>query len=118
MSRNKRKNIVYTNQIFKFIIIVLLLFALRYINDYVIGTSTEKNTANANSTYSNINLNSIPEYTDKAYIDLNNNKPYFSEEEHTTKVFETYSPLDSKGRCGVAYANICKELMPKKRRKT
>ena len=38
------------------------------------------------------------------------NVPYF--DEYTTGVFEHYSPLDSLGRCGTAYANICKELMP------
>ena len=30
----------------------------------------------------------------------------------TTKAFEKYSELDSLGRCGVAYANVCKEIMP------
>ena len=30
--------------------------------------------------------------------------------------FETYSDLDSLGRCGVAYANICVELMPTEER--
>lgn len=27
-------------------------------------------------------------------------------------MFEKYSRLDSLGRCGVAFANICQELMP------
>ena len=35
-----------------------------------------------------------------------------SEEDYNKKPFETYSELDSLGRCGVAYANICKEIMP------
>ena len=108
MSRNKRSNKMDTNQIFKFIVIVLLFFALRYINDNVIGIDSE-----TNSISSNIDISDIPEYKDKIYIEINNNEPYFSEEEHTTKVFETYSNLDSKGRCGVAYANICREIMPK-----
>ena len=33
-----------------------------------------------------------------------------------TDPFETYSDLDSLGRCGVAYANICVELMPTEER--
>ena len=44
----------------------------------------------------------------------------FLESEYITKPFEKYSELDSLGRCGVAYVNICKEIMPaegeKKRR--
>ena len=37
---------------------------------------------------------------------------YFTEEELTTQSFETYSELDSLGRCGVAYANVGQDLMP------
>lgn len=58
-------------------------------------------------------LNSIPDYTDKPYVTINNNIPEFTDEDHTTNAFETYSDLDSLGRCGVAYANICKEIMPR-----
>lgn len=61
-------------------------------------------------------INTIPEYTDKIYITLNNNNPYFEENEYTKEPFETYSKLDKLGRCGVAYANICKEIMPKEER--
>lgn len=53
----------------------------------------------------------IPEYNGKAYVTLNDNMPQFENFDDTT-VFETYSELDYLDRCGVAYANICKELMP------
>jgi len=43
---------------------------------------------------------------------VNNNVPSFLESDYTTEPFEKYSELDSLGRCGVAYANVCKELMP------
>ena len=33
-------------------------------------------------------------------------------------VFEYYSDLDELGRCGVAYANICQELMPTEKRES
>lgn len=62
-------------------------------------------------------LDDIPTFSGDAYIALNNNKPAFSKKERTTKVFERYSSLDSLGRCGVAYANICKKLMPDEQRK-
>lgn len=57
----------------------------------------------------------IPEYTGKPYVTLNGNQPEFDDFDNTT-VFETYSELDSLGRCGVAFANICKELMPTEER--
>ena len=33
--------------------------------------------------------------------------PNFTDSELKTESFETYSDLDSLGRCGIAYANIC-----------
>ena len=60
-----------------------------------------------------IDLSDIPEYTSVPYVEINNNIPYFTEEDLTTEPFEKYSELDSLGRCGVALANICKEVVPK-----
>ena len=49
-------------------------------------------------------------------MDVNNNIPYFTSSDLTTTAFENYSSLDNLGRCGVAYANICKEIMPTEER--
>lgn len=58
-------------------------------------------------------LSDIPAYADSPYVVIDDNVPSFSEEDkQSTEPFETYSPLDSLERCGVAYANICRELMP------
>ena len=61
-------------------------------------------------------LAAIPEYTGSAYTVLNDNIPDFPEEDFTEESFETYSDMDSLGRCGVAYANIGKDLMPTTKR--
>lgn len=58
------------------------------------------------------NIDEIPEYNGKNYIYINNNEPFFTEDELTTSTYEKYSKLDSLDRCGVAIANIGKELMP------
>lgn len=63
-----------------------------------------------------ISLNDIPEYSGTPYVAINNNVPFFTETDYTTDAFETYSDLDSLGRCGVAYANICVEIMPTEER--
>ena len=69
-----------------------------------------------NSAYEEIpfifDIKNIPPYDGNPYIEINQNKPLFSEDEINTTVFETYSELDNLGRCGVAYANLCFELMP------
>ena len=59
----------------------------------------------------------IPDYTDKIYVEVNGNKAEFSDEDKKrTDAFELYTDLDELGRCGAAYANICKELMPTEKR--
>lgn len=63
-------------------------------------------------------LSEIPEYDGAPYVAVNDNIPFFTEEEITTDVFEDYSALDGLGRCGVAYANICRELMPTEKRES
>ena len=55
---------------------------------------------------------SIPAYSGEAVIELNGNKPEFTEDEIKSEFFETYSELDSLGRCGVAFACLDEEHMP------
>jgi DNA-entry nuclease len=60
-----------------------------------------------------VSLADIPEYSGEAYVVLEDNQPDFSDsDKQLTDPFEYYSELDSLGRCGQAYANICKELQP------
>lgn len=59
-----------------------------------------------------ITLDTLPPYSDSPSVPLEGNRPGFRPDEITTEPFETYSPLDALGRCGVAFANVCKEIMP------
>lgn len=60
----------------------------------------------------NVSTYNMPEYNGQIYVELNNNVPFFDESDMTLETFEEYSELDEFGRCGSAYANIGKELMP------
>ncbi|MDE7244948.1 MAG: DNA/RNA non-specific endonuclease [Oscillospiraceae bacterium] len=57
-------------------------------------------------------LEDIPAYSGTPYVELSGNVPGFADGDMTTNSFEDYSPLDSLGRCGVAYACIGVDLMP------
>lgn len=57
-------------------------------------------------------IEDISPYSGQPYTTVNNNIPYLSESDLTTEPFEIYSELDDLGRCGVAYANICVDIMP------
>lgn len=90
------------------------------------STTEEKVEETENRTESKIDIENssfvntfskIPDYSGEAFIELNNNIPYFSEnEKKSTDVFEIYSELDKLGRCGMAFANICPDSMPTEER--
>ena len=65
-----------------------------------------------------ISVSDIPEYSNSAYIKIDNNIPSFKDSEMTTKSFEKYSELDNLGRCSVAYACVGKDIMPAEKRGT
>ena len=61
-------------------------------------------------------LEEIPSYSGNNYVYINNNVPNFNDEDINSKSIQFYSNLDSLGRCGYAYANIGKDLMPTEKR--
>lgn len=62
------------------------------------------------------NIEDIPAYSGAPYIPVNNNVPGFTAKDLTAASFETYSDLDSLGRCGKAYASVGRDLMPTEKR--
>ena len=60
----------------------------------------------------------VSSYTGKAYTPVNDNIPFFTEEEITDRSFEFYEDLDSLGRCGPATASIGRDLMPTQKRES
>ncbi len=58
----------------------------------------------------------IPAYQGDSFSPVLDNKPYFASNAITTQVFELYSKLDAKGRCGTALACCGTALMPKESR--
>lgn len=77
-------------------------------------TSTTEETTGATTTKKAESTGKIPEYSGKAFVALNGNKPVFSKSELSEKGYEKYSSLDSLGRCGVVIASLGKDTMPKK----
>ena len=80
------------------------------------GQQTESSAPTEITTASSFSLSDVPAYSGKAYISVNGNVPYFTAAELTTTSFETYSDLDTLGRCGVTYACIGQDLMPTEER--
>lgn len=76
--------------------------------------SGEKDTGSPEQ--SSFDLSQVPAYSGEPYVVVNNNNPFFKDSDLTTEAFEKYSNLDSLGRCGAAYANVCQEIMPTEKR--
>ena len=100
----------------KIILIIINLILVVTLSGCSTAESEPAGTNNTNDKAQLITEN-IPDYTDKIYVEVNGNKAEFSDEDKKrTDAFELYTDLDELGRCGVAYANICKELMPTEKR--
>ena len=57
-------------------------------------------------------LEDVPPYEGAPYVEVAGNEPDFTETELEPESYETYSNLDSLGRCGVAQACVGQDLMP------
>lgn len=111
----KEKNL---KQIAILIISIMLLVLIGYTqllnkNDSSNNVQDENKTTNIiNETDVNIGIEDIPQYSGQIAININNDVPYFEDNDMTTKNFENYSKLDEFKRARVAFANICKYTMP------
>lgn len=57
-------------------------------------------------------LSDVPEFSDEPYVIINNNIPEFEDADLVTYAYENYAPLDTHGRCGVAFVCVGTEIMP------
>lgn len=94
-----------------YLLLFVLFFTFANIEDrYSLSYIQEDN-------YSSYSLDNIPSYDgENKYVVINDNIPFFTDEELTTLSFESYSELDYLGRCGVAYANVSNDTMPTQER--
>lgn len=118
----RRKRLFKRRKITQKFLISLVVF----LTVYLIGTilfpkqmqTLYKSMGIRNGVMYSYDLDNIPEYDGDGYVYINDNKPFFRDDEITTDTFELYSDLDMLGRCGVAYANLSKDLMPDKERES
>ena len=114
MKKNKKNNIKLLRICISFAIVIILAILSEYNvfkTENTAISSTELNQGNLISkSQPNIDISSIPEYSGQIVIDINNNIPYFTDEEITTDEFEIYSNLDELRRGGAAFGNICKNI--------
>lgn len=83
-------------------------------NDGSVDTDNDRMDSESNgvTNESYFSLSDVPEYSGSPFVEINDNTPFFNEGDLTTEPRESYSDLDSLGRSGVAFVNVCKDTMP------
>ena len=113
LSKRKSNKNINIRRLIATVIIFVNIIIVAYLAERIDDKSNDvQSNANVLSQITYSRLEDIPEYSGEISVKINDNKPYFSEADYTTEAFENYSELDYLGRCGVAYANIGKEIMP------
>ena len=112
MRKSKRRGKSLQEQMITIAILIILAIA-GYVYQNMVQPSQPKQVAQVQNSTA-VTVENLPTYDGRQLsIPLQDNQPNFTDEDKQLGAFETYSPLDSLGRCGVAYANICQETMPK-----
>lgn len=94
---------------------VVLVAVLTFIYNGYVDKTSGINPEN-NIKYAESILNVDPYDGVNKYVVINNNEPYFLEDDLVLRTYEFYSDLDSLGRAGVAMSLIGIDLMPKEER--
>ena len=99
------------NNLLILVSVIGLAFAGCNISDLnLFGTSDNEKLYDNNDRSNPVNINDDRKYRGIPYVEINDNKPSFSDKDKDR--VEEYSKLDKLGRCGPAFANVGKELMP------
>ena len=77
----------------------------------IIGIGSGNNTDKGSENQTVNGGNALP-YTGTPFVTINNNIPYFKASDSSLVPFEWYSDLDYLGRCGPAFVNACRDIMP------
>ena len=99
------------NNLLILVSVIGLAFAGCNINDLnLFDTSDNVKVYDKNDRSIPVNIEDVSKYRGIPYVEINDNKPSFSDKDKDR--VEEYSKLDKLGRCGPAFANVGKELMP------
>ena len=94
----------------KYIVIALVLAMGFIYNEYIDTTDSSFKTQEVSS------LSDIEDYSGSDFVNVNNNVPFFTDEDKKRGSFEEYGDLDSLGRCTEAFAIVSKKTMPTEKR--
>ena len=102
-------------------VVLLVLLVLAYIGirkqesagtqEFPVPSLTQTEGRDPGNTAAEFDLDMVPVYSGRAYVDINGDIPFFTKEEMTEEAFHEYWPLDELGRCTGAYACVGPETI-------
>ena len=110
--RKKRRNII----IVLLILLLIGILAFVLVKHFWPANRISQNAAYFSESIVDFAPESIPAYSGKDYVELNGNKPCFTDYDFSNITGEHYSELDKLGRCGTATVLLDRSMMPTEER--
>ena len=114
--RKNREILKWKNNMRALAMVICLALTMQFASGCGTTESAQSTQENATTIEETFDFAAVPAYDGKAYVAVNDNVPFFTEEELSSASYETYGELDPLGRCTVCVASVGQDLMPAEER--
>lgn len=114
--RKNREILKWKNNMRALAMVICLALTMQFASGCGMTESAQSTQENATTIAETFDFAAVPAYDGKAYVAVNDNVPFFTEEELSSASYETYGELDPLGRCTVCVASVGQDLMPAEER--
>lgn len=109
--RKNREILKWKNNMRALAMVICLALTMQFASGCGTTESAQSTQENATTIAETFDFAAVP-----AYVAVNDNVPFFTEEELSSASYETYGELDPLGRCTVCVASVGQDLMPAEER--
>ena len=114
--RKNREILKWKNNMRTLAMVICLALTMQFASGCGTTEAAQSTQENATTIAETFDFAAVPAYDGKAYVAVNDNIPFFTEEELSSASYETYGELDPLGRCTVCVASVGQDLMPAEER--
>ena len=114
--RKNREILKWKNNMRALAMVICLALTMQFASGCGTTESAQSTQENVTTIVETFDFAAVPAYDGTAYVAVNDNVPFFTEEELSSASYETYGELDPLGRCTVCVASVGQDLMPAEER--
>ena len=114
--RKNREILKWKNNMRALARVICLALTMQFASGCGTTESAQSTQENVTTIVETFDFAAVPAYDGTAYVAVNDNVPFFTEEELSSASYETYGELDPLGRCTVCVASVGQDLMPAEER--